>query len=139
MRANGNLAHQPVEGVPVAEDPTAAVEVENRGKQARHVARAHDAQGELPGWARADGAVLAVGLEAQALPGLQARQHGPRFLGRQCMHWRSTLSRELLDEVLDGRVQARNWDVLGCGCGFVHLTWRYASHAKARAARRHYE
>src|SRR5260370_26807069 len=122
MRADGNLAHQPVVSVPVAEDPTAAMEVENRGERARSVARAHDAQGNLPGWARADGAVLDVRLEAQALPCLQARQHRPRFLGRECMQWRSTLSRKLLDEGLDGRVQARNWGGLGRGCGLRHLT-----------------
>ena len=75
-----------------------------------------------PGRAGADRAVLSVCVEAQALPGLQARQHGARFLGRERVQWRSTLSRKLLDEVLDGRVQARNWGVLGCARCLVHLT-----------------
>ena len=91
-----------------------------------------------PGRAGADRAVLSVCVEAQALPGLQARKHGARFLGRERVQWRSTLSRKLLDEALDGRVQARNWGVLGCARYLVHLTGACASHAKGKAARRHF-
>ena len=79
-------------------------------------------QRDLPSWAGADSAVLTVCVDAQALPGLQARQHGARFLGRERVQWRSTLSRKLLDEALDGRVQARNWSVLGYAYYLVHLT-----------------
>ena len=78
-------------------------------------------QRDLPSWAGADSAVLTVCVDAQALPGLQARQHGARFLGRERVQWRSTLSRKLLDEALDGCVQARNWFVHGCARCLVHL------------------
>jgi hypothetical protein len=121
--ANRNFTQQSVVSFSVAHDPTAAVEVDDSGERARSGRRAKDAQRDFPGRAGADRAVLTVCVEAQALlPGLQAREHGARFLGRERVQWRSTLSRKLLDEALDGRVQARNWSVLGYARCVVHLT-----------------
>ena len=119
--ANRNLAQQTVVRFSVAHDPSAAVEVDNRRERPRTVWRAKDAQTDLPSWAGADRAVLNVRVEAQALPGLQARQDGARFFGWERVQWRSTPSRKLMDEALDGRVQAWNQGVLECPRCLVHL------------------
>lgn len=66
----GDLPHQPVVGVLVAQDPAAAVEVHDGGELVAHAGRADDPDLHLAGGAGLEGAVADVGGQFVDRPGL---------------------------------------------------------------------